>query len=228
LGEILRLASENRGKPPGGKAFGSATGISAAKWRGVYWARWNDALAEAGFAPNAMKGRLDDAELLLKIATLCRQLGRLPSRSDMRLRRKNDPAFPNHNTIRNHFATHAGLVGALRKFAVANDYTDLLPMLPDDAKAPEPMRTAANDGSVYLLKSGNHYKVGRSDEIERRVKEVRIALPEPATLVHTIRTDDPPGIEAYGHRRFADRRANGEWFRLTGEDVRAFTRRTFQ
>jgi len=82
-------------------------------------------------------------------------------------------------------------------------------------------------GYVYLLKSGKCYKIGRSNAPGRREYELSIQLPERVVMVHTIKTDDPVGIELYWHQRFAERWKNGEWFELRREDVSTFRRRKF-
>jgi Meiotically Up-regulated Gene 113 (MUG113) protein len=82
-------------------------------------------------------------------------------------------------------------------------------------------------GSVYLLKAGGFYKIGRSVAVGQRECQLAIQLPEKAITLHAIRTDDPVGIEAYWHKRFESRRKNGEWFELDPADVKAFRRRKF-
>ena len=80
---------------------------------------------------------------------------------------------------------------------------------------------------MYLLKAGRFYKIGKTNHAGKRERELAIQLPEKATMVHAIKTDDPSGIESYWHQRFAEKRRNGEWFALEGADVAAFRRRRF-
>ena len=81
---------------------------------------------------------------------------------------------------------------------------------------------ASESGEVYLFKSGRYYKIGKTIDTVRRGNELRIQLAEKIDLIHSIKTDDPSGIESYWHRRFDSKRMNGEWFDLNSSDVKAF------
>lgn len=230
--EIQRLVKET-GKPPGSKLFSTETGIGEHQWRGKFWARWGDALTEAGFAPNAWTERVPKDVALQSFVQACRHFGHFPTWDEFRLYRTSvDQSAPSERAVRDGFDGQGGLILALRQRAGEDDsFADIAAMLPADVghrPAEAPRARDVSDGFVYLIRSGEFFKIGRSDDLERRVKQIKVALPDKADLVHSIRTDDPPGIEAYWHRRFADKRANGEWFRLTSLDVTAFKKRKFQ
>jgi hypothetical protein len=232
LREVRRTAEANGGKPLGRMSFFTETGIKESDWRGKYWARWNEVLRDAGFGPNALVEARDDDTMLERLAALALELGRIPVTSEMLLKKRADPSFPNAKTFAR-FGSRAQLLDRLRAYALKHpQYCVLISQIDPSSsesedQAPDDAEATVEIGTVYLLRSGKFYKIGRSNAAGRREREIALQLPEKASMVHVIRTDDPPGIEAYWHRRFAERRKNGEWFQLTPGDVSAFRRRKF-
>ena len=229
LNEIRRLANENGGRAPGKGQFHNETQFSESDWYGKIWLRWNDAVEEAGLEPNKKQEKLPSDTVLRKYAEVCLHYGKIPTSAELRFYARHTADFLSHNTFTKHFGNKADLIQALKSWAIEQDDNSLLSLIPKEAEVSPPAAAERiQEGWVYLLQSGSHFKVGRSDELEKRIKQISISLPEKVELVHAIKTDDPPGIETYWHRRFADRRANGEWFALSSADVRAFKRRKFQ
>ena len=79
------------------------------------------------------------------------------------------------------------------------------------------------EGVVYLLKADRHYKIGKTNSFERRYKQIKLQLPFDAEEVHQIRTNNINKLESHWHRRFRNKRKNGEWFELTESDLEEFT-----
>lgn len=229
--EIVRTAAENGGAPLGQKRFEQETGIGVSRWRGKHWARWSEAIAEAGFAPNERSAAHELQDLARHLANLTRRLGRLPTDAEVLLERRSNPSFPHRYSFRRHLGGCEAWADHLRDLARSDaawaDLAALLPATPKEASADGSKTSGEADGAVYMLRLGKHYKIGKSYSVPRRHREIAIELPEKPDVVHVITTDDPSGIEAYWHRRFAEKRTNGEWFSLTREDVAAFRRRRF-
>lgn len=75
---------------------------------------------------------------------------------------------------------------------------------------------------VYILRMGNVFKIGKSNNIHRRLAELRGMLPFPAELIHHIAVEDDLSLaETALHQLFIHRRMNGEWFGLTPDDIEA-------
>jgi hypothetical protein len=231
LSELKRVAAENGGTAPGSQRFAQETGIQRTDWLGKHWARWGDAVREAGLQPNKMNAALPEPLLLERYAELTAELGRIPTKEEIRLKARRVRGFPSHNT----FERLGGKAQRLRKLAAycreQGNRDDVLALCESAIVDPPPARDDRRDdellGFVYLLKSGKFYKLGKTNCLGRRERDLAIQLPEKSKTVHAIRTDDPAGIEAYWHQRFEAKRMNGEWFDLSADDVRAFRRRKF-
>jgi hypothetical protein len=231
----IRREAALRGGHVGIKAFVAATGIPEKQIIGKYWARWNDALAEAGVgaAKTFHRPRTEEAVVLEAMAQLAQRLGKAPSYAELSLERRREPSFPALNVITRarrsadfwgKVAAHCGVrpeLSRAREVAEAQAAESGAGSIAGD-RAPVV-------GYVYLLRSGRRYKIGRTNSPSRRHREVRLDLPDPTNLVHSIPTDDPQGIEAYWHGRFGDKRVRDtEFFSLDSTDVAAFKRRKYQ
>ena len=226
--EIQRAARENGGKPLGRLKFLRMTGIKETDWSGKYWARWSDALKDAGFGPNQLQQPYDDSVLFDRFVGLVRELGRVPVVTEMRMKSRVDKSFPN-STVFERFGSKQQLLSRTLQYAQEHEaHSDVVPLLSaaigSDAAHGKDITQNIVTGFVYLMKSGRHYKIGRTNSLGRREWELGIKISIPPKTIHSIETDDPVGVEAYWHKRFSDKRGEGEWFDLSPDDIKAFKR----
>ena len=226
--EIKRIARENSGIAPGRGAFERGTGIKRTEWHPHIWLRWGDALQEAGYPPKALQTRTGDDVLIQAYISLTRELGKLPVQGEIKRKARADQSFPSHTAF-GRFNGKKKLLEAVDAYCRSRDgFDDVLARCASQMQEPavrnqnrEP-RVATE--FVYLMKSGKHYKIGRTNSMGRRQSELAVKIPVAPTTIHRIKTDDAVGVEAYWHRRFADKRGEGEWFTLSLEDLAAFKR----
>ena len=230
LAEIRRTAKENGGKPLGVARFENETGINPYDW-GKYWARFSDVQKAAGFTPNQLMSAYDEEFLITKAISLIRELKKFPIFKEIRIAKNTDPEMPSRDSYQNHFGSKVEFAKKVMQYCKGKDgladviqYCETVVNAPAHLGAIEPLDTNVSVGEVYLFKSGRYYKIGKTNNTVRRGSELRIQLPERMDLIHVIKTDDPSGIEAYWHRRFDNKRMNGEWFDLNAADIKAFKR----
>ena len=229
IAELRRTATENGGKPLGRLRLQQVAGIRPTDWM-KYWPRFGDAQREAGLEPNEPTLAIDEGELLRVLALLARERGHFPTQADMRVKAHADPTFPSLRTFDKRLGAKRDIFSKVAAFCAANPgFADVAAMCVLQPARPDPdaKSDTSTDGFVYLLKAGRFHKIGKTNHVGMRERQLQIQLPEKAATVHTIKTDDPDGIEAYWHRRFEAKRRNGEWFELSAADVAAFRRRKF-
>lgn len=82
-------------------------------------------------------------------------------------------------------------------------------------------------GYVYILKAETgHYKIGRTGNLDQRMRAFGVQLPFKFDVIYTFETADMFAEEDRLHRKFAAKRVNGEWFALSNADVAWIKRMT--
>jgi hypothetical protein len=230
LAEIRRTAEENGGRPLGFRRFEEVTGVGPYAW-GRYWAQFSEAQREAGLEPTKWNPALDTDRVIEQYVGVMRRLGKIPTFNELRVERNNDPTLPDRRTLTRMGGKNELLARVIAYCAERPDYADVLALCeaeykPGVTRDGWPAATNGTAGGFVYLAKGHRgeYKIGRTNLVDRRVSELGATLPVELELVHDIRTDDPAGVEAYWHARFAGQRMRGEWFRLTAADVKAFKR----
>ena len=225
LKEIRRTSEANGGKPLGRKRFEADTGIKESDWLGKYWARWNDAVSEAGLTPNSMNQARPLPVVLSAIAMLAIELGRFPTQPEMRLKRARCRSFPCPDSIWKRFRNKNNILTLVTDFCRSRPELQEALLICEQETQPAQLDSGDSglrDGHVYLLKHGNEYKIGKSTDVTRRYREIAVQMPHETEEIHVIETDDIVGIDAYWHHRFRNKRLNGEWLNLSPQDVSAF------
>ena len=225
-----KLVKEQDGKPIGERVFKRETGFSHHFWKGGFWRSWSAFQVEAGYVPNKQTSKIPDKILLHRFAELALEMNAIPSEADLMLKRKDDPSFPNKLAFRR-WGGRDRLLTKVTEYCEGKErFAPVLDILNENISKSQNHRLDSFHikGFVYLVRSGKNFKLGRTNAVGRRLRELAIQLPQKPNTIHVIETDDPEGIEQYWHRRFAEKRTGGEWFVLSQEDVRAFKKRKFQ
>jgi hypothetical protein len=76
-------------------------------------------------------------------------------------------------------------------------------------------------GYVYLITNGYvHYKIGiTSKTIGRRMRQLQTGNSEKIQLVKSYKSENYREIESWLHRKFGNKRLQGEWFELDDVNV---------
>lgn len=87
------------------------------------------------------------------------------------------------------------------------------------------------EGYIYVIKEfhSNTYKIGKSKNIEDRLRMFNVKLPFKWELVHSVKTDDYTLSEKLIQDLFSDKRIKGtEWFNLDDKDLEIIKSNNFK
>lgn len=104
---------------------------------------------------------------------------------------------------------------------------DVLAWLGEDAAEQhlemEFQRFAEPTGVVYFIQRGAEIKIGFTNNLAKRLTNLRTGTTEPMTVLLTV--PGIPALEKYFHEKFAEHHVAREWFRASDDLVNFIARR---
>lgn len=82
----------------------------------------------------------------------------------------------------------------------------------------------AQPGHIYVVRSGEHFKIGKASDLKARLSTHQTSSPELLDVVIAVEVDDMTHTERELHEIFSEKRVRGEWFKLDGQDLETLTR----
>lgn len=112
--------------------------------------------------------------------------------------------------------------GLLFYNAIFIEYKPKINQKEDVIPSPIIVNSRSRSGYVYLLSAVHDstlFKIGRTNNPQNRLRTFNVKLPFAVEYLYIIKTDDMYALESILHHKFASKRLEGEWFKLSSEDV---------
>ena len=155
LDEIRGNAQANGGLPLGGLAFYKQTDIKESDGAGTFWARWNDAVREAGFEPNQKRGAFAEDYVIEKFVALMREIGRFRTVTELRMKKLSDPTVPN-SKVYERFRSQPQLAAKIAEYATGREGYAQACLAPPYANPRTPAKLSAGFATPKMVISNRH------------------------------------------------------------------------
>ena len=74
-------------------------------------------------------------------------------------------------------------------------------------------------GFIYVIKCNEFYKIGKANNVEKRLKSLQTANPYTLDVIIVKKAKNSYTMETFFHNLFSDKRIHGEWFKLEDSDL---------
>lgn len=113
-----------------------------------------------------------------------------------------------------------GREGVLNRFTELNKLKNKIDELTAEITSVNGYNTKNRKDWVYFIKGNNLYKIGVTcGNPNYRFNSIRTMSPIEILPVYLIPTNKPYELESELHKKFKDKRKQGEWFELSSDDI---------